>query len=54
VQFKPNGFLPFTSIPIREMENTAVPLDVLFGKHGIKLSEQIVNAYSTPERIQIK
>ena len=52
VQFKPNGFLPFTSIPIKELENTAVPLDVLFGEDGIKLGNQILTAKSTPERIQ--
>jgi AraC-like DNA-binding protein len=53
VQFKPNGFLPFTTIPIKEMENTAIPLDKLFGKKGKKLGEQILNANSTSERIQI-
>jgi AraC-like DNA-binding protein len=53
VQFKPNGFLPFTSIPIKELENTAVPLDILFGEDGIKLGNQILTAKSTPERIQI-
>jgi len=53
VQFKPNGFLPFTTIPIKEMENTAIPLDKLFGENGKKLSEQILNANSTSERIQI-
>ena len=53
VQFKPNGFLPFTSIPIKEMENTAVPLDVLFGEEGKILGEQILNANATPDRIQI-
>lgn len=53
VQFRPNGFLPFASIPIKEMENTAVPLDILFGEGGIRLGEQILNAYSTSERIQI-
>jgi AraC-like DNA-binding protein len=53
VQFKPNGFLPFTSIPIKEMENTAVPLHILFGEEGILLGNQILNAYSTTERIKI-
>jgi AraC-like DNA-binding protein len=53
VQFKPNGFLPFTTIPIREMENTAVPLDKLFGKEGKNLGEQILNANHTSKRIQI-
>lgn len=53
VQFKPNGFLPFTTIPLKEMENTAVSLGKLFGEDGIELGEQILNASSTSERIQI-
>jgi len=53
IQFKPNGFLPFTSIPIKKMVNTAVPLDILFGEDGIKISNQILSANSTFERIQI-
>ncbi|MEM9886931.1 MAG: helix-turn-helix domain-containing protein [Bacteroidota bacterium] len=53
VHFKPNGFLPFTTIPIKEMQNTAVPLNKLFGKEGIKLGNQILNANSTAERIKI-
>ncbi len=53
VQFKPNGFLPFTTIPIKEMENTAIPLDKLFGENGKILGEQILNANSTSKRIEI-
>lgn len=53
VQFKPNGFLPFTSIPIKEMENTAVALDILFGNEGTELANQMVKANATSERIQI-
>jgi AraC-like DNA-binding protein len=53
VRFQPNGFLPFTTIPIKEMENTAVPLDKLFGKEGKEMGERILNARSTAERIEI-
>lgn len=53
VQFKPNGFLPFASMPIKEMENTAVPLNKVFKKDGKQLGEQILNAASTNERIKI-
>jgi AraC-like DNA-binding protein len=53
VQFKPNGFLPFSTIPIKEMENKAISLDILFGEDGKKLGEQILNADATSERIQI-
>ncbi len=53
VQFKPNGFLPFTKIPIKELENSAITLDKLFGNNGIKLEDQILNSSSTLERIKI-
>ncbi|MEN0005473.1 MAG: helix-turn-helix domain-containing protein [Bacteroidota bacterium] len=53
VQFKPNGFSPFASIPIRAMENTAVPLDKLFGAEGTQLGEQMLRANATVERIQL-
>lgn len=53
VQFKPNGFLPFTTIPIKGMENTAIPMEKLFGKKGKVVGEQILNANSTSDRIQI-
>jgi len=51
VCFHPNGFLPFTTIPIKEMENTAVPLEKLFGKDGQEIQQKILNANSTWERI---
>ncbi len=53
VRFHPNGFLPFSTIPIKEMENTAVSLDKLFGKEGEDLGNNILNANSTLERINI-
>lgn len=52
VRFHPNGFLPFASIPIKEMENKAVSLEKLFGKEGKELEQKILNASSTSERIQ--
>ncbi len=52
VRFHPNGFLPFSTIPIKEMENTAVSLDKLFGKDGEEIGEKILNANSTSERIK--
>jgi AraC-like DNA-binding protein len=53
VQFKPNGFLPFTTMPIKALENTAVPIAQLFGKKGNELEAQILNAHTTTERIQL-
>lgn len=53
VCFHPNGFLPFATIPIKEMENTAVPLEKLFGKDGLEIEQRILNAKSTSERITL-
>jgi AraC-like DNA-binding protein len=53
VCFYPNGFLPFTTIPIKDMENTAVPLEKLFGKDGQDIEHKILNAHSNSERITL-
>lgn len=53
VRFHPNGFLPFAMIPIKEMENTPVALKQLFGKEGQELEQQMLNAHTTDERINI-
>ncbi|UTW64722.1 helix-turn-helix transcriptional regulator [bacterium SCSIO 12741] len=52
VRFHPNGFLPFTTIPIHEMENTAVPLENLFGEKGREMGIQIIEAANQQERIE--
>jgi AraC-like DNA-binding protein len=51
VRFHPNGFLPFTPVPLKEMENTAIPLETLFGKAGQEIEREMLNATSTAERI---
>ena len=53
VRFQSNGFLPFATIPIKEMENMAVPLGKLFGTYGEEIGEKILNANDTSERIEI-
>ncbi|WP_294317607.1 helix-turn-helix transcriptional regulator [uncultured Chryseobacterium sp.] len=53
VRFHPEGFLPFIAIPIKEMENTAVSLEKLFGKDAQEIEQQILNANSTSERIKL-
>lgn len=53
VCFHPNGFLPFATFPIKEMENTAVPLEILFGKEGQEIEQKILNANSTLDRIHL-
>ncbi len=53
VRFHPNGFLSFATIPIKEMENTAVPLEKLFGKDGQEIGQNILTANSTLDRIKL-
>lgn len=52
VRFHPDGFFPITTIPIKEMENTAVSLEKLFGKDGQDIEEKILNSNSSSERIK--
>lgn len=53
VRFHPNGFLPLATIPIKEMENTAVSLKDLFGEDGQQIEQKILIANSTLERIKL-
>lgn len=53
VRFHPEGFLPFTTFPIKKMENTAVSLEKLFGKDGQEIEQLVLNANSTSERIKL-
>lgn len=53
VRFHPNGFLPFASMPIKNMENTAIPLDELFGIDGFDIGEKILKTQSVQEKIEI-
>lgn len=53
VRFHPTGFIPFSTMPIKELENTAVLLEKLFGKEGLEIEKKILNAGSTSERINL-
>src|SRR5690606_167476 len=53
VRFHPEGFLPFATVPIKEMENKAVPLEKLFGKDGQEIEQKLLNTISTSERINL-
>jgi len=53
VRFHPEGFLPFSTIPIKEMENTTVSLEKLFGKEGSVMEQTVLKANSTIERIKL-
>ena len=53
VRFHPNGFLPFTTIPIKEMENQAVALDKLFGSQGSEIEDTMIQAADNEERVRL-
>ncbi|MEM9894897.1 MAG: helix-turn-helix transcriptional regulator [Bacteroidota bacterium] len=52
VRFEPYGFLPFATIPLKEIENTPISLEVLFGEEGKRLEMNILQSETTHERIQ--
>ncbi|SMD38395.1 Helix-turn-helix domain-containing protein [Reichenbachiella faecimaris] len=51
IRFHPEGFLPFATIPIKEMEKKATSFKTLFGREGLTLEEKVLKAKSTAERI---
>ncbi len=53
VCFQPNGFSPLTTMPIKTMENTVIPLHQLFGQAGQIIEQQIINAATNLDRIDI-
>lgn len=53
VRFHPGGFMPFATIPIKEMENKAVSLEKLFAKDGLEIERNILNTSTTAERINL-
>lgn len=53
VRFHPDGFSPFSIIPLKEMENTTVSLEKLFGKEGQEIEQAILKTNSTIEKIKI-
>jgi AraC-like DNA-binding protein len=53
VRFHADGFAPFATIPVKEMENRAVALPELFGDEGLLLEKAVLNSASTDDRIKI-
>lgn len=51
IRFHPDGFVPFCSLPVKELENTAVSLEKLFGNDGQVLETKVISSGSTTERI---
>jgi AraC-like DNA-binding protein len=52
-RFLPEGLAPFLSIPVYELQNTAVSLIELFGKEGQRLETQVLSASENLQRIKI-
>jgi AraC-like DNA-binding protein len=53
VRFQPEGFYPFSTLPLEAMDDQAVPLKDLYQKEGAILEEQMLTATSTQQRINI-
>lgn len=53
IRFHPDGFIPFATIPIYEMENRAVSLEELFGKDGIRLANEVLSAITNEDRMKM-
>lgn len=51
VRFHYEGFIPFASIPIKEMDDKAVSLDRLFGEEGMELEKNILESKTPTEKI---
>nr|WP_315028443.1 helix-turn-helix domain-containing protein [uncultured Chryseobacterium sp.] len=53
VRFHHDGFIPFTTIPIKEMDDKAVSLEKLFGTDGINFEKNVLLASTIPEKISV-
>lgn len=51
VRFQYEGFIPFASIPIKEMDDKAISLDQLFGEDGTELEKNILECKTAEEKI---
>ncbi len=52
-RFHPHGFTPFAQLPIKDLENKAVTLDLIFGNFGLNLEDQVLQKSSNTDRIKI-
>lgn len=51
VRFHPDGFAPFTTLPLRNLDNRAVPLSELYGQAGVELEKNMLATPTTTTRI---
>lgn len=53
VRFHHDGFIPFATIPIKNMDDRAIPLEELFGSTGTELGQKIFLAQTIGEKIEL-
>jgi AraC-like DNA-binding protein len=53
VRFHPDGFTPFATMPVKEMENSAIALQKMFGHEGLQLEAAMLAPVDTMQRIMI-
>jgi AraC-like DNA-binding protein len=53
IHFRPAGALPFTGIPLGELENSCIGLADLWGHRGTALHEQLVAARTAAQRVAL-
>lgn len=53
VCFHPNGFLPFATLPLKEIENKVISFEELYGSEGKRIGDAVLSASSTEERIKL-
>ncbi len=51
VRFHPEGFMPFATIPLSEMDNKAIALEGLFGETGLTLATEVLNTPASDGKI---
>lgn len=53
VRFQPDGFLPFSTVPIESLHQKASNLEIIFGEEGNRLSLEMIASGDTESRIRI-
>ncbi|WP_027386031.1 helix-turn-helix domain-containing protein [Chryseobacterium gregarium] len=51
VRFHHDGFIPFATIPIKDMDDRAISLETLFGAEGLELEEKVLHSPTVTEKI---